>query len=160
MKRFAFNLMLLVALAFTGWGAERKPNIILIVADDLGWADVSWHGGKAKTPALDRLAETGVRLEQHYVFPLCSPTRAALLTGRYASRFGCTNPQNPRVLPFDTVTLASALKSVGYDTALIGKWHLGSLPEWGPQKFGFDFSYGSLAGGVGPYDHRYKTGPY
>ena len=59
---------------------------------------------------------------------------------------------------WDTVTLATALKSVGYDTALIGKWHLGSKPEWSPQKFGFDHSYGSLAGGVGPWDHRYKHG--
>ncbi|MBI5396724.1 MAG: sulfatase-like hydrolase/transferase [Verrucomicrobia bacterium] len=147
-------------LSLSAESSPPKPNIIAIVADDLGWRDVSWHGGKAKMPALDRLAATGVRLEQHYVFPLCSPTRAALLTGRYASRFGCTKPSNPRVLPFDTVTLASALKGAGYDTAITGKWHLGSLPEWGPQKFGFDFGYGSLAGGVGPYDHRYKSGPF
>jgi arylsulfatase A-like enzyme len=91
---------------------------------------------------------------------MCSPTRAALLSGRYASRFGCTGAQNERVYPFGTVTLASALKAAGYETALTGKWHLGSAPEWGPQHFGFDHSYGSLAGGVGPYDHKYKQGPH
>jgi arylsulfatase A-like enzyme len=111
-------------------------------------------------PNLDRLAAQNLRLEAHYVHPMCSPTRAALLSGRYASRFGCTGAQSERVFPFDTITLASALKSVGYTTALTGKWHLGSLPEWGPNKFGFDYSYGSLGGGVGPYDHHYKRGPY
>jgi len=82
------------------------------------------------------------------------------MSGRYASRFGVTAAQSPRALPFDTVTIASGLKSAGYDTALIGKWHLGSKTEWGPQKFGFDFSYGSLAGGVGPLNHRYKEGEF
>jgi arylsulfatase A-like enzyme len=140
--------------------AARKPNIVLILADDLGYGDVGYYGSSYKTPQLDALANVGVRLDCHYVFPACSPTRAALLTGRYASRFGCTSPQNKRVLPFDTVTLASALKSAGYHTALTGKWHLGSRPEWGPNKFGFDHGYGLLAGSCGPYDHRYKTGPY
>jgi arylsulfatase A-like enzyme len=91
---------------------------------------------------------------------MCSPTRAALLSGRYASRFGVTGAQNERAFPFGTVTLPAALKEAGYDTAITGKWHLGSLPEWGPNHFGFDHSYGSLAGGCGPYDHRYKQGPY
>lgn len=140
--------------------APPKPNIVLILADDLGYGDVGWLGGPYKTPHLDQLAKQSVRLMQHYSLPVCSPTRAALLSGRFNSRFGCTNPQNPRVFPYDTVTLASALKSVGYDTALIGKWHLGSKPEWGPQKFGFDYSYGSLAGGVTSYTHVYKTGPF
>jgi arylsulfatase A-like enzyme len=130
------------------------------MADDLGYGDVGWHGGPYKTPHLDALARASVRLEQHYSLPVCSPTRSALLSGRFNSRFGCTNPTNDRVYPFDTTTLASALKSVGYETALIGKWHLGSKPEWGPQKYGFDHSYGSLAGGVTPYTHVYKTGAF
>jgi arylsulfatase A-like enzyme len=137
-----------------------QPNILIFLADDLGWRDVPWHGSEYAMPHLDALAKESVKLEAHYVHPMCSPTRAALLSGRYASRFGCTGAQNERVFPFDTVTLASALKSVGYETALTGKWHLGSLPEWGPKKFGFDHAYGSLAGGVGPYDHHYKKGPY
>jgi arylsulfatase A-like enzyme len=137
-----------------------KPNILIFLADDLGWRDVPWHGGDYAMPHLDALAKESVKLESHYVHPMCSPTRAALLSGRYASRFGCTGAQNERVFPFDTVTLPSALKSVGYETGLTGKWHLGSLPEWGPNKFGFDHTYGSLAGGVGPYDHHYKKGPF
>ncbi len=140
--------------------ARSQPNIVLIMADDLGYGDVGWHGGPYQTPHLDRLATSGVRLEQHYSLPVCSPTRSALLSGRFNSRFGCTNPVNTRVFPFDTVTLARALKSVGYQTALVGKWHLGSKPEWGPHKYGFDHSYGSLAGGVASYGHVYKTGEF
>ena len=119
-----------------------KPNVIFIIADDLGWADVAFHQGNVPTPHLDRLKAGGVELTQHYVYPVCSPTRSALLSGRYATRFGVTTPQNERAYRWDTVTLARALKSVGYDTALIGKWHLGSLPEQGPNHFGFDHSYG------------------
>jgi arylsulfatase A-like enzyme len=140
--------------------AAERPNIVLILADDLGWADVAFHGGNVPTPALDKLAREGVELTQHYVLPVCSPTRASLLSGRYASRFGVTSPQAERAFPWDTVTLPKALQSVGYDTCLTGKWHLGSKPEWGPRKFGFDHSYGSLGGGVGPWNHRYKVGPY
>jgi arylsulfatase A-like enzyme len=151
---------LLVLLSTVGTQAAERPNILIIVADDLGWHDVPWHGAEYAMPHLDKLAGQSLRLEAHYVHPMCSPTRAALLSGRYASRFGCTAAQAERVYPFDTITLATALKSVGYTTALTGKWHLGSLPEWGPNKFGFDYSYGSLAGGVGPYDHLYKRGPY
>lgn len=140
--------------------ALTPPNIIFIMADDLGWADVAFHGGNAPTPHLDQLAREGVELTHHYVAPVCSPTRASLLTGRYWSRYGVTNPQNERALPWATVTLPRALKKAGYDTALIGKWHLGSEPEWGPNHYGFDHSYGSLAGGVGPYNHFYKQGPH
>jgi arylsulfatase A-like enzyme len=131
-----------------------------MMADDLGWADVAFHGGNAPTPHLDRLAREGLELGQHYVAPVCSPTRTGLLTGRCWSRFGVTAPQNQRALPWDTVTLPRALQSVGYDTCLTGKWHLGSLPEEGPNHFGFDHSYGSLAGGVSPWNHRYKKGPF
>lgn len=138
----------------------RRVNIVFIIADDLGWADVAFHGGNAPTPHLDRLAREGLELAQHYVAPVCSPTRAALLTGRYWSRFGVTSPTNERALPWDTVTLPRALKNAGYDTCLTGKWHLGSLPEQGPNHFGFDHSYGSLAGGVSPWNHRYKQGPF
>jgi arylsulfatase A-like enzyme len=140
-------------------GAEQ-PNLVFIIADDLGWADVDFHGGNMPTPHLDRLRRSGVELTQHTVAPVCSPTRTAFMTGRYWSRFGVTTPANSRALPFDTITVAGALKAAGYETCLTGKWHLGSLPEWGPGRFGFDHSYGSLAGGVGPYDHRYKQGPY
>ena len=152
--------ILILALVALSARAAEPPNIVFIIADDLGWGDVTFHGGNAPTPNLERLRSESLELTQHYVYPVCSPTRAALLSGRYATRFGVTTPQNPRAYPWGTVTLASALKSVGYDTALCGKWHLGSKLEWGPQKFGFDHSYGSLAGGVGPWDHRYKTGEF
>ncbi len=138
----------------------KRPNIVLIMADDLGYGDVGFNGGPYKTPHLDKLAQTGSRLKQHYSLPVCSPTRSSLLSGRFNSRFGCTSPTNERVYPFETVTLASALKSLGYRTGLVGKWHLGSRLEWGPQRFGFDHTYGSLAGGVTSYTHVYKKGDF
>jgi arylsulfatase A-like enzyme len=150
----------LLACMTVSMAAATKPNILLIVSDDQGWADVGYHGSPIKTPNLDRLAREGVELDQHYVAPMCTPTRAALLTGRYWSRFGNTTPSNERVLPWKTWTLARALKQVGYTTYITGKWHLGSKPEWGPKKFGFDHSHGSLAGGVHPYNHRYKGTTY
>jgi arylsulfatase A-like enzyme len=140
--------------------AAAPPNVVLFLADDLGWADVPWHGSPYKMPHVSALADQSLLLESHYVHPMCSPTRAAFMTGRYASRFGVTAAQNQRALPWNTATLASALKSVGYETAITGKWHLGSKPDEGPQKFGFDHGYGSLAGGVGPLNHRYKEGEF
>lgn len=163
MKPLSALTAMFFALSASWAAGESKPaapDIVFIIADDLGYGDVAFHGGLAPTPHLDRLVREGVELTQHYVAPVCSPTRAALMTGRYWSRFGVTSPQNGRALPWDTMTLARALKSVGYDTCLVGKWHLGSKPEWGPNHFGFDHSYGSLAGGVGPWNHFYKQGPY
>ena len=140
--------------------ATDQPNILVVVADDMGWADVGYHRSPINTPVIDRLCRSGVELDRFYVAPMCTPTRAALLTGRYWSRFGNTAPSNTRVLPWSTVTLAGALREAGYDTAITGKWHLGSKPEWGPLKFGFNRSHGSLAGGVNPLNHLYKHGPY
>ena len=137
-----------------------QPNIVFVLADDLGWGDVAFHGGITPTPHLNQLAREGLELTQHYVAPVCSPTRSGFLTGRYWSRFNITNPINTRGLPWNTVTLPKALKEIGYDTCLIGKWHLGSKPEWGPNRYGFDHAYGSLAGGISPWNHRYKKGDY
>ncbi|MDG2168076.1 MAG: sulfatase-like hydrolase/transferase [Opitutales bacterium] len=158
--KFYTGCLFLFALQFLWAQDEQPPNIVFIIADDLGWGDVGFHGGNAPTPHLDRLAKESIELTEHYVAPVCSRTRVGLLTGRYWSRFGVTTPTNTRALPYDTVTLAKALKSKGYDTALIGKWHLGSKSEWGPNHFGFDHSYGSLAGGVTSWSHRYKVGPF
>lgn len=149
-------MLALVAVA----APAGKPNIVFIIADDLGFADVGFHGGTAPTPHLDKLARDGMELTHHYVAATCSPTRAGLMSGRYWSRFGIGGPDAKRAFPWDTETLPRALKKMGYETALMGKWHLGSKPEWGPNKFGFDHSYGSLGGGVGPYDHFYKKGEY
>jgi len=137
---------------------REKPNILFVLADDLGWGDVGYHGSEIRTPNIDRLADSGVELDQHYVCPVCTPTRASLLTGRYPSRFGrhATVPSNVPVLPDGYETLATSLRNCGYDTGLFGKWHLGSEPAYAPNHYGFDYSYGSLAGGVDPYNHRYK----
>jgi len=143
-------------------GLDKKPNILFILADDLGWGDVSYHGSEIETPTIDRLTARGVELDQHYVCPLCTPSRTSLLTGEYPGRFGrhATVPSNQPVLPDNYPTLASILKENGYRTALFGKWHLGSDPKFYPGEYGFDYSYGSLAGGVDPYTHRYKSGPF
>ncbi len=142
--------------------SANGPNILFILADDLGWGDVGYHGSPIRTPNVDRLVETGVELDRHYVQPMCTPTRAALLTGRYPSRFGphATVPSNHPVMSDGYETFASTLRNGGYETGLFGKWHLGSAPPHVPNAFGFDWSYGSLAGGVDPYNHRYKSGPY
>ena len=138
-------------------------NLLLVVADDQGWGDVGWNDPELRTPNLDALAASGVRLDQHYVHPQCTPTRAALLTGRYPSRFGphANYAGNEMTFPAGTDTLASILRDAGWATGMSGKWHLGSDPNWGPLNHGFDYAHGSLAGGVGMYDHRYKLGsPY
>ena len=141
---------------------NERPNILYILADDLGWGDVSYHGSAVRTPNIDRLAASGIELDQHYVCPMCTPTRVSLLTGRHPGRFGrhATVPSNSPVLPDGYETLATSLRNCGYDTALFGKWHLGSEPRFGPNQYGFNTSYGSLAGGVDPYSHRYKVGPH
>jgi len=140
----------------------EKPNILYILADDLGWGDLSMHGSPIRTPHIDQLAHEGVELTQHYVCPMCTPTRASLLTGRHPSRFGphATVPSNAPVLPDGYQTLATVLRGTGYDTGLFGKWHLGSAPQFGPNHFGFNTAYGSLAGGVDPYNHHYKRGDF
>jgi len=152
----------LCAAANTADTAQRKPNILFIVADDLGWADVGWHGSEFKTPHLDQLARAGVELDYHYVQPVCTPTRTALMSGRWTSRWGphVLAPSNLRAFPPGTITLGGALQRAGYATHLAGKWHLGSRPEWGPNHYGFDHSYGSLAGAVDPWAHTYRKGPY
>jgi arylsulfatase A-like enzyme len=137
---------------------KPRPNILLIVTDDQGWNDIGYHNDHVRTPNMDRLCRMGVELDAHYVQPQCSPTRTALMTGRYPSRFGPgpTVATNDPCYPKGTVTLASMLEGIGYDTALVGKWHMGSTPDYGPNHFGFQYSYGSLAGAVGMYDHRYR----
>jgi arylsulfatase A-like enzyme len=144
------RILLALIASLTTCLQAAPPNIIFIIADDLGWADVAFHGGNAPTPHLDKLAAEGLELTHHYVAPVCTPTRAGLMTGRYWSRFGITSPQSERGLPIDTVTLPRALKQIGYDTCLTGKWHLGSKPEWGPNHYGFDHAYGSLEQAFAP----------
>src|SRR5262245_4223758 len=127
------------------WAGDRKPNILLIVADDLGYADLGVHGCKdIPTPNIDALANTGVRCTNGYVScPYCSPTRAGLLTGRYQTRFGHEFNEGANVsrdlfgLPLTEKTIADRLKPLGYQTWAVGKWHLGFNPERRPMKRGF-----------------------
>ena len=136
-----------------------SPNIVFILVDDMGWADNGINDPSFYTPTMKTLSEEGVSFSHHYVHPQCTPTRVALLTGRYPSRFGTQANHagsNRQAIPFGTPTLAGRLGDAGYRTAIVGKWHLGSVPQQGPQHFGFNQSYGSLAGAVGAYDHRYR----
>jgi arylsulfatase A-like enzyme len=138
-----------------------RPNIVFIMADDLGWNDVGYHDSDIKTPRLDRLAAEGVRLAQHYVTPVCWTTRECLLLGRGTAVLNAVNSGDNRSslpLPPDTTGLAAALRSTGYTTHISGKWHINSMdPELRPLKHGFDTSYGYLHGQIDPYlPHKYK----
>ncbi|MBL9213483.1 MAG: sulfatase-like hydrolase/transferase [Opitutaceae bacterium] len=154
---------LLIALSPGLRAAAGKPNVLLIVADDLGYHDVGFHGGRdIPTPHLDRLAASGVRCTNGYVsYPVCSPSRAGFITGRYQQRFGHEfnprwNPASPvDGLPLTESTIADALRGAGYATGVIGKWHLGAHPQFHPARRGFDEFYGFLGGG-----HRYLPGSH
>ena len=140
--------------------AAPKPNIVFILMDDLGYADCGFRGGKEiKTPNLDKLASRGAVLESLYVQPVCSPTRAALMTGRYATRTGVYTVVRPHAkwgLPLSERTLASALKEAGYETAITGKWHLGEFDRaYLPTSRGFDHQYGHYFGAL-DYDSHIR----
>ncbi len=139
--------------------SASKPNIIYIVADDLGWKDVGFNGAAdIKTPNLDQLAATGVRFTQFYAQPMCTPTRAALLTGRYPFRYGLQTIVIPGAASYGLDTseylMPQALKDAGYATASIGKWHLGhaDMKYW-PKQRGFDYAYGATIGELDYYTH-------
>lgn len=157
MQRMLWFVVAAWLLAPSSWllAQEKppRPNVLLIVADDLGYGDLSLHGGREiRTPHIDALARAGLRCTQGYVCsPYCSPSRAGLLTGRYPTRFG--HEFNPHVgdetrlgLPLSERTIADDLRSAGYATACIGKWHLGFAPPYHPTARGFDFFYGFLSG--------------
>ena len=145
---------------------SRPPNILFILADDLGYGDLSCYGRPDyRTPHLDRLAREGLRFTSNYTAAaVCTPTRVALMTGRYPARLpiGLAEPlaygDNSVGLPPEHPTPASLLKRAGYATALIGKWHLGYLPEHGPIRHGFDEFYGILSGGVDYFNHQEPSG--
>ena len=130
---------------------ERPPNVIVILTDDQGYGEVAAHGNPViQTPHLDKLFHESVRLTNFHTDPTCSPTRAALLTGRYSTRAGVWHTINGRsLLPPDELTLAEVFQANGYRTAMIGKWHLGDNLPCRPQDQGFDHSVWHLGGGIG-----------
>src|SRR5271163_1314192 len=142
-----------------GQNRAERPNIVFILADDLGYADVSCYGRPdLRTPNIDALAVRGVRFLQAYAnSAVCSATRTALITGRYQYRLpvGLEEPLAGRDvgLPADHPTLPSILKKAGYGTTLVGKWHLGLLPKFGPLQSGYDHFYGFRGGAVDYYRH-------
>ena len=156
--KFKWHPLMAVAIACsaitsgTAFAAD-KPNIVFIMADDLGNADLGYRGGEIKTPNIDQLATTGVRCESFYGMPVCTPSRAALMTGRYPIRHGLQTlvifPSHGYGLPTDERTLPQALKEAGYQTYMVGKWHLGHADrKYWPQNRGFDHFYGNLVGEV------------
>ncbi|MCA0242285.1 MAG: sulfatase-like hydrolase/transferase [Proteobacteria bacterium] len=153
----------------------KKPNFVFIVADDLGYADLGCYGGRpavfgAVSPEIDRLAAGGLRLTQGYAnSPVCSPTRFALMTGRYQYRLrgAAEEPINSRSrgsatlgLPPEHPTLPSLLRDAGWRTALIGKWHLGYPPHFGPLRSGYESFYGPMSGGVDYFSHCGTNGAH
>ncbi|MFM8475410.1 MAG: sulfatase-like hydrolase/transferase, partial [Planctomycetaceae bacterium] len=164
--RLALTLLILTILRLghghTVVAAETtasRPHIVIFVIDDLGYADVGFNGGREiQTPAIDALAAEGTVLAAHYVQPVCSPTRAALMTGRYATRTGVYTIVRPNArwgLPLDERTLADALRQAGYTTAITGKWHLGEFePAYRPTARGFDHQYGHYFGAIDYYQHN------
>ena len=136
-----------------------KPNIVHIVADDLGWKDIGFNGcTDIKTPNLDRLAAGGAEFTQFYVQPMCTPTRACLMTGRYPFRYGLQTAVIPSVSAYGLDTtewlMPQALKEAGYKTAIIGKWHLGHADKkYWPKQRGFDYQYGAMIGELDYFTH-------
>ena len=156
---FARTILAVIALSILASAqvtAAERPNVVVIVADDLGWADVGYHGGNIDTPSLDRLAEQGVQLNRFYTTPICSPTRAALMTGRDPMRLGVAYGV---IMPWDNIGVNPAehfmpesFGAAGYQTAMVGKWHLGHAQmTYHPNERGFEHFYGHLHTEVGFY---------
>jgi arylsulfatase A-like enzyme len=178
----ALAALLLAAVAASAPAAEPRPNVVFVLVDDMGYADLGCTGATdIRTPHIDRLAREGVRFTDFYAnAPVCTPTRAAFLTGRYQQRvgfewaLGFTAQQHRRVgdrwvpepdklalgLPTSETSLARMLKGAGYGTAVVGKWHLGFRPEYNPIHHGFDEYFGVLLGHSDFYSYKYFDGTY
>jgi arylsulfatase A-like enzyme len=154
-SKFFLTLIMLSGLLLSAQQDNDKPNLIVIMTDDMGYADVGFNGCKdIPTPNIDSIAYNGAHIVNGYVsFPVCGPSRAGFITGRYQDRFGFTT--NPTIdptndiagLPLDEKTIAEVLHEEGYKSAIVGKWHLGTHPNFHPLKRGFDYFYGFLSGG-------------
>ena len=140
----------------------EPPHVVLIVADDLGWNDVGYHGSEIYTPHIDQLAAEGVELNRFYAQTSCSPTRAGLLSGKSPQSLGIYSPFSkliPTGLPLGEKLMPEYFRDAGYQTFLVGKWHLGfRQPAYRPTSRGFDHFYGNLTGGIGYWDHVHGGG--
>ena len=160
------HLLVMLSLTLTALSlrADDKPNIIMILADDMGYADCGFMGGtEIKTPNLDKLASQGAILDAFYVQPVCSPTRASFMTGRYPMRMGLQEgvirPYAKYGLPLEEQTLAQGLHAAGYATTIVGKWHLGEVkPDYLPTHRGFDHHYGHYLGAIDYFTHMRDGG--
>lgn len=164
---------LILGLIFAIWASApawavaqtptKEPSIVFLLLDDLGYTDVGFNGGNIQTPNIDKIAKSGAKLSAFYVQPVCSPTRAALMTGRYPMRHGLqvgvVRPWAQYGLPLEERTLAQALRGVGYFTAIIGKWHLGHFErDYLPTLRGFDHQYGHYNGALDYFTHMRDGG--
>jgi arylsulfatase A len=162
MHRRVFLLVALILGASARAAAQRPPNVVLVMMDDLGYGDLGSYGAPdVRTPNIDRLAREGVRLTDAYASgAVCTPTRAALISGRYQQRVGLewvltvSPADRERGLPALATSLPALLRANGYATGLVGKWHLGTKPEFGPNAHGFDEFYGFLGGAHSYYTNR------
>ena len=153
-------LLLFGAVPLVARADAARPHIVHIVADDLGWKDVGFNGcADIPTPNLDALAKGGAKLGQFYAQPMCTPTRAAIMTGRYPFRYGLQTAVIPSVAAYGLDTeeylLPQALKKAGYQTMMVGKWHLGHADKkWWPRQRGFDYHYGAMIGELDYFTHE------
>jgi len=153
------SALTLLGVVAPAHAADKKPNIVHIVADDLGWKDVGFNGcTDIKTPNIDALAAGGAKFTQFYVQPMCTPTRACLMTGRYPFRYGLQTIVIPGPAGYGLDTnewlMPQCLKDAGYTTAIIGKWHLGhGDTKYWPKQRGFDYQYGAMIGELDYYTH-------
>src|SRR3954470_15593121 len=160
MKKTIITLNFLLALAFLGQAQNKtntqtsKPNVVLILVDDMGYSDLGNYGSEIKTPNLDKLATEGTRLREFYNNSICAPTRASLLTGQYQHKAGVGYfdvnlglPAYQGYLNKESLTIAEVLKQAGYSTLMAGKWHVGNDSTGWPNQRGFDQYYGVIGGG-------------